>query len=94
MGVVELVLSRSHKFARWEEINKTDERNQLIRQKTYAATRHWTRRLCLVGIFAAGYLSVLTGNQFWLDAVPGFFDALVLSALAQLVAWLYYRAKT
>lgn len=94
MGAVEIVLSRSHKFARWEEIRKTDERNQLIRQKTYAAALHWTRYLCLVGIIAAGYLAVLTGNQAWLDNIPGFLDALVISGLVQLVAWLYYRAKT
>ena len=30
LGIGEVILSRSHRFSRWEEINKTDERNHSV----------------------------------------------------------------
>ena len=94
LGIVEIVLSRSHRFARWEEINKTDERNQLVRYRSCSAALRWTRWGCFVLILLAGYVSALTGNEALLDSVPGLVDALLLSLVIQLAAWLYYRAKT
>ena len=94
LGIVEIVLSRSHRFARWEEINKTDERNQLVRYRSCSAALRWTRWGCFVLILLAGYVPALTGNEALLDSVPGLVDALLLSLVIQLAAWLYYRAKT
>ena len=64
LGIGEVILSRSHRFSRWEEINKTDERNQLVRYRTYGAVLRWTRWGCLVLILLAGYSTALTGNDF------------------------------
>ena len=94
LGIGEVILSRSHRFSRWEEINKTDERNQLVRYRTYGAVLRWTRWGCLVLILLAGYSTALTGNDFLLNSVPGLIDALLLSWVIQFAAWLYYRAKT
>ena len=42
LGIGEVILSRSHRFSRWEEINKTDERRSEERRVGKECRSRWS----------------------------------------------------
>lgn len=93
MGIGLLIRSCSRKYAKEYKLEKQDERNQLIAQKSKSKSFQLTQMLCFLLMPCMLVMGKLSGNTGFIAIGVGLGFAFAISMFTELFTYLYYESK-
>ena len=92
-GISAVMRSLSKKLAGQDQLEKLDERNQLIEMKSKSKSFRLTQLISFLAMLALMVIGKVSGNRDFITIGTGLAFAFAISMFAEIFAYMYYEEK-
>ena len=92
-GISAVMRSLSKKLAGQDQLEKLDERNQLIEMKSKSKSFRLTQLISFLAMLALMVIGQVSGNRDFITIGTGLAFAFAISMFAEIFAYMYYEEK-
>jgi len=92
-GISAVMRSLSKKLARQDQLEKLDERNQLIEMKSKSKSFRLTQLISFLAMLALMVMGKVSGHRDFITIGTGLALAFAISMFAEIFAYMYYEEK-